>query len=600
VVADQGRDGDVDEAFDKVRDEVTMIATKFRWAVALLLFVTPLTLRAAESPVSAELLVPVAETHVIGDHTPLIWRFRNDGSEPLAFMWEGCCRLNGRLTVTAEDRFIAPVPPGQALAHMFAKTERLEPGVPADFETRLSDWVHLRDSGEYQLEGRYTGVLPEQTPQVSRGLKLWRDAAVTPPVRIRLSSVADYLDERVGRAEKRGLRLDLVGPSKLPPLEPSPFALALLNSSAREQRVVWPIDFQLWIVDATGRRLGNVPTSVEGSHQELVLTPGQRIQMAIPFDSGLIEGEPFGDFRVFVDLRQGNADEPRTPSNPVTMNWELGAEEVERLLHLAAGGSRVGLRNAPLKLLRVYLGEIGAALAAVESSKASPGLLALRDQLRLASCLKAYAPVPGRVELLLSVAVDGTTQWAEPEITNCLATGASDVVRLKQVLAVRRHLGWEIGLNVRPDAETRVGIIFTALQPYFSPDVELAGPPRVLFPAGTTNAPIAMGFRAAPIPAGLLLRLRRENGAVVAAFARKTAASLSSPASQAALFKTDEVFGAPYQPIADVATLVQSIEPQVQMLVVAEAGLTWGELIEAVQPFIERGLPFDVCLLDDQ
>jgi hypothetical protein len=81
-------------------------------------------------------------------------------------MWEGCCRLNGRLTVTAENQPIIPVPPVQALAHMFAKAERLEPGKPADFETRLSDWVQLRESGEYQLVGTLHRVFcPNRRPK---------------------------------------------------------------------------------------------------------------------------------------------------------------------------------------------------------------------------------------------------------------------------------------------------------------------------------------------------------------------------------------------------------------------------------------------------
>ena len=565
-------------------------------AVAVL---SAVPLRSEESPVSAELIVPPAATHVIGDHTPLIWRFHNNTAEPLAFMWEGCCRLNGRLTVTAQNQPIAPVPPGQALAHMFAKAERLEPGKPADFETRLSDWVQLHESGEYQLEGRYTGVLPEQTPQIPRGLDLWRDAATTLPIRLRLSSVADYLSQRSARAAERGLRLELAGPAKLPPLQPSPFALELHNASAREQRVVWPNDFQLWIVDATGRRLGNVPTSVEGSYQELSIPPGARLPIVVPFDSGLIEGEPFGNYQVFVDLRQGDAGQPRAPSNPVDMTWRLGPPEIEQLLRQAADGSRLGMRNAPLKLLRIYLGDIASALATVDPSDASPALLALRDQLRLASCLKPHAPIPGRVELPLVVAVDGTSSLASPAVEDCLtAPGrqptASVVARLKQLLSVRRHLGWEVGLDVRPDPDATLGVIRNALEPYLEPSLDLAAVPRALVSDGTTNAPLPIVFRAEPIPAGLLLRLRKEIGTIVFAAARKVGASRSS--RQADGFKPDEVFAAPFKPIPDPSILSQWLDPQTQILVLADADLTWSEMLVALEPLIERRLPFDLCL----
>jgi hypothetical protein len=570
-------------------------------AVALLLLAAPLALRAAESPVSAELIIPPAATHVIGDHTPLIWRFCNNGGEPLAFMWEGCCRLNGRLTVTADNQPITPVPPAQALAHMFAKAERLEPGKPADFETRLSDWVQLWETGDYQLEGRYTGVLPEQTPQIPRGLSLWRAAAITPPIRVRLLSVADYLSQRTTRAVERGLHLALSGPSQLPPLRPSPFSIELHNTSAREQRLAWPLDFQLWIVDAKGRRLGNVPTSVEGSYQEIVLPPDARLELPVPFDSGLIEGEPFGEYAVFVDLRQGDAGEPRTPSNPVSMHWQLGATEVEQLLRQAAGGSRLGLRNAPLKLLRVYVGEIGSALAEVELPAASSGLLALRDQLRLASCLKPHSPIPGRVELPLAVAVDGTTTLSGPAIEDCLAKarphpGASDVSRLEQLLTVRRHLGWEIGLEVRPASNATLGILHNALEPYRKSGLELSGPPRALLSDGTTNAPLAIAFRAEPIPAGLLLRLRKVNNSIVVAAARKPATS--SAATQAAWFKADEILEAPFQPITDPAMLDQWLEPPVQILVLADSSLSWRELLDALKPLLERRQPFDLSPLE--
>jgi hypothetical protein len=577
----------------------TKFATKSAEIFALLLLATTLELRAADSPVSAELIVPPAATHVIGDHTPLIWRFRNDSSEPLAFMWEGCCRLNGRLTVTAQDQPIVPVPPGQALAHMFAKAERLEPGKPADFETRLSDWVQLRESGEYQLVGRYTGVLPEQTPQVPRGLNLWRDAATTPAVRVQLSSVAHYLGERSTRAAERGLHLSITGPSRLPPLLPSPLELELHNSSNREQQLAWPHDFQLWIVDATGRRLGNVPTSVEGAYQKLALPPGARLKLSIPFDSGLIEGEPFGDYRVFVDLRQGADGEPRTPSNPLAIRWELGPAEVEQLLQQAAGGSRVGLRNAPLKLLRVYVGELGNALASAHPTGASPALLALRDQLRLASCLKPHAPIPGRVEVPLLIAMDGSANLAGPAAGDCFESpanppAANDLERLRQLLSVRRHLGWEIGLEVRPVPNITLAKIRTALEPYLEPGLDLAGPPRALWLDGTTNAPLAIALRANPIPAGLLLRVRRENGVVRTAIARKP--STSTTKTQPAQFQPEEIRAAGFREIALDVAGGEWADPRVQTLVLVEPTIEWGELLAALQPLLESRLSFDLLL----
>jgi hypothetical protein len=282
----------------------------------------------------------------------------------------------------------------------------------------------------------------------------------------------------------------------------------------------------------------------------------------------------------------------------VDLQWELGVAEIEQLLELAASGSRVGLRNAPLKLLRVYLSEIGGGLAAVDRPSAGAAFLTLRDQLRLASCLKPRAPIPGRVELTLEVSKDGTMRLGEPGVIDCLTAlrraEGDEVARLKQVLAVRRHLGWEIGLEVRPDPQVTVGAVFRGLQPYFDSGLELAGPPRALVPGQGTNMPTAVVFRPAFIPAGLLVRLRHENNGITTAVARK--AIVGSGSSMAALFKADEVAGAAFNPVADLGRTVQELEPAMQSLVMADASLTWSELLEAVGPLLERRVPFDVCV----
>ena len=44
-----------------------------------------------------ELFLPPATTRLIGDPTPLGWRFTNVSTQALAFMWEGCCRNNGKV-----------------------------------------------------------------------------------------------------------------------------------------------------------------------------------------------------------------------------------------------------------------------------------------------------------------------------------------------------------------------------------------------------------------------------------------------------------------------------------------------------------------------
>ena len=76
-------------------------------------------------PVTLELVLDGNGAHLIGDRIPLVWRFVNHSREPLGFLWEGCCRRNGRLSVTMGDKAVDVIPASQTLAHMFAKAERL-------------------------------------------------------------------------------------------------------------------------------------------------------------------------------------------------------------------------------------------------------------------------------------------------------------------------------------------------------------------------------------------------------------------------------------------------------------------------------------------
>ncbi len=322
------------------------------WAALLLLSSIPA--HSAE-PVQASLIIPEAATHVIGDPIPLLWRFHNVSTQALAFMWEGCCRLNGRLTVTALDKPITMVPPGQALAHMFAKAERLEPATARNFDTLLSDWTQLSASGTYQLSGRYTGVLPEQQPQIPRGLALWRDAAVTPPIHVTLTSVQDYLAARSDHAARRGLELTLAGPSVLPPRDPIFFRRTIRNPGTNTQSFPWPEAASWWILDHENRRVRGAATALEGAYEEISLAPGSTFTRELPIRTDVLEGEPFGHYRVFVDLRPESPLLPRVPSNPLPLRWQLEPDHVIDLLRKAAAGPAAGLRNAPLKLLRLYL-----------------------------------------------------------------------------------------------------------------------------------------------------------------------------------------------------------------------------------------------------
>jgi hypothetical protein len=549
--------------------------------------------------VRVELVVPPAATHVIGDHTPLIWRFTNLEPEPVAFMWEGCCRLNGRLDVTAPGSAFTPVPPGEALAHMFAKAEILEPGRRSDFETRISDWVRLHDTGTYELRGRYTGVLPEQTPQVPPSLALWRASASTSPIELSVLSVADYLAQRADRAAQRSIDLVLDGPARLDPLDAAPLRLDLRNTGTVSQRIVWPNDLQLWIVDPDGARLGFLPLPVDGPYEEIALAPGQTVRREIPFGPGRLEGERFDSYTVFVDL-QPAPDQPRVPSNPLGIRWELDVDDVHQLVLRAAGGPAMGLRNPALRLLRVHLADVADQLAAIDLDPAPARARALRDQLRFAACLKPLGPEPGRVDLALSIPSRHPAELSDPILETCMdllpsSARVSADRTFEAVLAVRRHLGWDLALNLVPHPDTRVETIQAALGPFDRFATVLATAPRALLMDGTTNAPPAVVFRSQPIPAGLLVRLSVSDDAVRRELARKAPALFPLP--QATLFRPEEIRAARFEAIRDddeLAALLDGTRGSLQTLVLADPILTWTELLDALAPFLSRRLTVTV------
>ena len=82
--------------------------------------------------VELRLAIPEAPFHVIGDPVPLRWEFVNRGDQRLAFMWEGCCRLNGRVTASLGQLTLHSDPAtsaAQLTAHLFARAARLLPGL---------------------------------------------------------------------------------------------------------------------------------------------------------------------------------------------------------------------------------------------------------------------------------------------------------------------------------------------------------------------------------------------------------------------------------------------------------------------------------------
>jgi len=587
----------------------------------------------ASASVRVEISIPPAQTHVLGDPTPLVWRFTNISTQALAFMWEGCCRNNGKVEMKRQG----PPPPvtgvvpahsgfgpgiyspkcdhckqtrklgeitvestvaGPAMAHQFARAVRLAPGATQEFSTRLADWVKAEFTGDYKLRAQYLGVHPKQRPQMPRGVALWNGRTASTELDLSLLSVADYLAERTAREATRQVRLELSGPARLVPFQPVPLKLRLLNSSRTEQRLDWPACVDLWLVASNGARVIPLSEPRLGEAESLVIPAGGSVDREVPFSHELLVGEPFGSYRAFVDLRE-TTNSLRVPSNPIPVVWQLDRDLVTGLIRDAADRPLTGARNAPLKLLRIYLGAIAAPLHDVDVSPLSPAAAKLTADLRVANGLKKISPRPGRVHLSLNMAPDGKFQFGEAAIVAAFAGGPSSVTgQLREVLALRHHLGWDVDVGLKPEPDTPLRHLAAALAALAPLQSDLAGTPSTpLFNVDST-AFSTVSFQPAVIPANLVVRISKAAGSPRIAVARR----LPDPQRPGveAMFSAAELAGAAFTDLSDPAALESLLADgklaAPRPLVLAAPDIIWRELRIALGPLLNRSLAFDLVV----
>ena len=546
--------------------------------------------------VGAELVIPSAEAYVIGDSIPLHWRFTNRSTDPLGFMWEGCCRVNGRLTITRNGQVVQPIPPGQALAHMFAKAEVLKPGNSRDFDSFLSDWVLLPETGTYELYGRYTGVLDFQKPQVPRGVSLWREGAETPTNRLSVISVADYQKQRAERSDKRGLALEFTGPQKLPLLGAAEWSLRVRNTGKEARSFRWPDDVSLWVINAQGYREMRIPSALDGEYAEVSVPAGESFTRSIKLDYSRFEGEPLGQYQLFLDLKTATNGLPRVPSNPLPFAWDFNADEVSQLVVKAASGNRAGLRNPGLKFLRVYLGDFEGALKTAQVPAGEEKALQLLSELRLAAGLKKFAPQPGRKDWLLSVEESGTWKLADAALLAQMPKGLGAVEQVQQILQVRRHLGLDMSFALQPQDKAPAATWFAAAQALTVVQEDLVAPLHLkALPQSTNNTGI-VNVRLAATPANVVLLPQRTDSGIVWQAARKI------PDPQAP--QPMSTFGAgDLKSLSSFSSSAQLLEfigdsrlRTIQVQVFCPPGFTWPELRTALEPLWAKVNQVDLVL----
>lgn len=539
----------------------------------------------AEPTVAARIEIPPAEIYVLGDDIPVVWEFTNQSSNSVAMLWEGCCRLNGKLNITAEGQPIEILPPGAASFHSYSKAAELKPNNPSKFSSLLSDWVQLPGGGAYQIGGRYTGVLPSQNPQVAEGLPLWRGTAAAEAEPLVVCSVDEYLSQREDRSRSRGLKLSLEGPSRFLPLDPMPLTVTMSNTSESPMEFAWPGATQLWIVDEKGFRLPQAIRQIRQPGESIILRPNETIERTIELSSADLNGGAFGRYKIFIDLAGVNPGARRLPSNSSEIEWNLSISDVTKLLSDAAGGPSLGMRNPSLKLLRVYLDQLGGRLDGVRHEDLSAKAIKLGAQLQLANCLKPVAPNPGLANLKIELGPGGRSILKLPDSMQCRSlVGLTGVEQVSAVYNVRRHLGWDIRVELIPESQTRLDSVSGFANNLESAEVKVSQPVFVLVEdsPGETNT---ISFLTKPVGANVVVRLNEKgstNLLLVAAKQhdpRKPIWMNSFRAGQILDVNTETV---------DANNISNWLDQQgvtrPQVLIVLESDFDWSSFLEHVRP----------------
>ncbi len=562
-------------------------------SLALAWLVVGASALAAEGPeVTATIEVQPAEVYVLGDDIPLIWNFTNQSTNSLAMLWEGCCRLNGKLSVTTGGQPVEILPPGASTFHTYSKAETLPPGQPMKFSSLLADWVRLPTGGEFELGGQYTGVLPNQTPQIPAGTELWRGTARATSARLEVLDVDDYLGQRPARSQARGLEVQLTGPNRLPPLEAVTFTATFKNLTDAPLTLDWPGTFQLWLVDERGWRLTQAIKFLPVAAEKLALPPRGELRREFQLSSADLNGEPFGSLQLFLDLGAGADGARRVPSTDLEVAWELNPADTVALLNAAAGGSSAGMRNPPLKLLRQYLAALLPQLRELRAEELDGDRARqLRDQLVLAGCVLPLAPKPGAVFLPLERNATGAWSVALPGSGCESITGLEAAAQIERIAGVRRHLGWDLTAEVKPGTATRLGDLYGLAKSLAPQQDQLAGPLTWRVPQASGLATNQVQFPMTLPAANMVLKIRETSNGPVLAVARK--APQAGRPLWMNVFSAGELEALTGEVIADGAALEKWLQTETGMLqpvVIAGENLAAEAVLPLIRPLIERTL----------
>lgn len=265
---------------------------------------------------------------------------------------------------------------------------------------------------------------------------------------------------------------------------------------------------------------------------ELTLEPGQSKELSFEVGPETFEGEIFGDFTIFVDVRQVGSEKRRAPSNPLRVHWSLGKPEISKLLAAASSGARTGARNAPLKLLRTHLQEVAPLLQDLEPIPSwSPRTEALRMELLSASELTALTTVQGKAWAKLKLDESSSPTWLDAPVKRALGAQNSWPSALDRLLTLRRHVGLELSLRIEPSPATPLSQVLRIRSDLDSRIPNLADAPQWVLETSSTssNSPARGGSQLTVLAStesaelGYVLELSRTVGGIEATWSSPSA-----------------------------------------------------------------------------
>lgn len=199
----------------------------------------------------------------------------------------------------------------------------------------------------------------------------------------------------------------------------------------------------------------------------------------------------------------------------------------------------------------------------------------------------------------LSVAPDGQFQFNEAAVAAAFAGRAlPPAEQLRSVLALRNHLGWDVGVGLKPEPATLLRHVAAALDGISPLQADLASTPSTPVFNADSTAFSTVSFQRAVIPANLVVRISKNASGAKLAVARR----LPDPQRPGveAMFSEAEIAQAKFTELANAAALAGLLTdgklPAPRPLVLAAPGLQWHELSTLLGPLLDRSLPFDLVV----